>query len=256
MSHKDKVASPPPGFRVIATTSTCETGSIENAEKRIFGVQFHPEVVHTTEGMRILSNYLFDICGCEKDWNPSGRVGLVKQQIRHRVADRNVFFFVSGGVDSTVAFMLCLDALGSERVTGVYVDTGLMREAETQFVRDTFAGMGVVRIEDCAQEFLSALEGAREPELKRHIIGEQFVKVQERIIEERGLLDEPMDSRPGEFIPTPSNPAALLRQRPSRRIITASGHPEADGLGSDCRATGGFLQRRGTSHWPRTRART
>jgi GMP synthase (glutamine-hydrolysing) len=189
MSHKDKVAEPPPGFRVIGTTSTCETGAIENAAKRIYGVQFHPEVVHTTEGMRILSNFLFDICGCEKDWNPGERVELTEQQIRDRVGDRNVFFFVSGGVDSTVAFMLCLDALGSERVTGVYVDTGLMRDAETQFVRDTFAGLGLVRIEDCAEEFLSALEGAREPELKRHIIGEQFVKVQERIIEQRGLLN-------------------------------------------------------------------
>ena len=84
--------------------------------------------------------------------------------------------------------MLCLDALGSERVRGVYVDTGLMREGETQFVRETFAGLGLVRIEECAEEFLGALEGVREPELKRHIIGEQFVKIQERIIEERGLL--------------------------------------------------------------------
>ena len=84
--------------------------------------------------------------------------------------------------------MLCLDALGSERVTGVYVDTGLMREGETQFVRETFGGLGLVRIEDASEEFLNALEGVREPELKRHIIGEQFVKIQERIIEERGLM--------------------------------------------------------------------
>jgi GMP synthase (glutamine-hydrolysing) len=189
MSHKDKVATPPPGFSVLASTSTCETAAIENRELKMYGVQFHPEVVHSTEGMRILSNFLFGIVGCEKDWNPGERVELVKDQIRERVGDRKVFFFVSGGVDSTVAFMLCLEALGVDRVRGVYVDTGLMREGETQFVRDTFAGLGLVRIEECSEEFLGALEGAREPELKRHIIGEQFVKVQERIIEEVGLLN-------------------------------------------------------------------
>ncbi|MDP9171172.1 MAG: glutamine-hydrolyzing GMP synthase, partial [Acidobacteriota bacterium] len=189
MSHRDLVAAPPPGFTVIATTPTCGTGAIEDAARRLYGVQFHPEVVHTTEGVRILRNFVFDICGCTNDWNAGARVALIQDEIRQRTGDRKVFFFVSGGVDSTVAFMLCLDALGSERVCGVYVDTGLMREGETDFVRDTFAGLGLVRIEDCADEFLSALEHAREPEVKRHIIGEQFVKIQERIIEDRGLLD-------------------------------------------------------------------
>ncbi|MDQ1472868.1 MAG: hypothetical protein QOJ99_4348 [Bryobacterales bacterium] len=188
MSHRDKVAAPPPGFRVVATTSTCDTGAIEDPLRRLYAVQFHPEVVHTTGGLTILRNFLFDICGCEKDWNAGQRIALIQDLIRERAGDRNIFFFVSGGVDSTVAFMLCLEALGSERVRGVYVDTGLMREGETDFVRGTFAGLGLVRIEECSEEFLGALEGVREPELKRHIIGEQFVKIQERIIEERGLL--------------------------------------------------------------------
>ncbi len=188
MSHRDKVAAPPPGFRIIATTSTCDTGAIEDTARKLYAVQFHPEVVHTTEGMKILGNFLFDICQCAKDWNAGQRISLIEDLIRERAGDRNVFFFVSGGVDSTVAFMLCLDALGSERVRGVYVDTGLMRDGETQFVRETFAGFGLIRIENCEEEFLTALEGVREPELKRHIIGEQFVKVQERIIEQVGLL--------------------------------------------------------------------
>ena len=191
MSHRDQVGLPPAGFRVLASTATCSTAAIEDPRRRIFGVQFHPEVVHTTEGKRILENFLFSICGCEKDWNPSSRIELVEEQIRERAGDRNIFFFVSGGVDSTVAFTLCLEALGSERVCGVYVDTGLMREGETEFVEETFAalGHGVVTIEHAEEEFLGPLEGVHEPELKRHIIGEQFVKVQERIMASRGIAD-------------------------------------------------------------------
>ncbi|HTA40904.1 MAG TPA: glutamine-hydrolyzing GMP synthase [Bryobacteraceae bacterium] len=192
MSHRDVVTAPPPGFRVLATTSTCETAAIEDPTRKLYGVQFHPEVVHTTQGTRVLENFIFNICGCRKDWNPGQRVALVEDQIRKRVGDRNVFFFVSGGVDSTVAFTLCLRALGSSRVRGVYVDTGLMREGETEFVDRTFQrlGSGVVDVAHCENEFLEALESVRDPELKRHVIGEQFVRVQERIIEARGLLDD------------------------------------------------------------------
>jgi GMP synthase (glutamine-hydrolysing) len=188
MSHRDVVAAPPPGFRILATTSTCETAAIEDPLRRLYGVQFHPEVVHTTDGARILENFVLGICGCVKDWNATLRLDLIRRQIRDRAGERKIFFFVSGGVDSTVAFLLCLDALGSERVRGVYVDTGLMRAGETDFIRDTFAGLGLVRVEQCQEEFLSALEQVRDPEVKRHIIGEQFVRVQERIIEDRGLL--------------------------------------------------------------------
>jgi GMP synthase (glutamine-hydrolysing) len=191
MSHRDVVTVPPAGFRVLATTSTCETAAIEDSARRLYGVQFHPEVVHTAPGNRILENFVFTICGCEKDWNPGRRIALIEDQIRQCVGDRSVFFFVSGGVDSTVAFTLCLRALGPERVRGVYVDTGLMREGETEFVERTFAqlGAGIVDIAHCESEFLRPLELVRDPELKRHVIGEQFVRVQERIIESRGLLD-------------------------------------------------------------------
>lgn len=191
MSHRDLVAVPPAGFRVLATTSTCSTAAIEDAARKLYGVQFHPEVVHTTEGTRILENFLFKICGCAKDWNPANRIAQIEDQIRQRAAGRNVFFFVSGGVDSTVAFMLCLQSLGSERVCGVYVDTGLMREGETGFVQETFAGLGhgVVSIEHAEEEFLGPLDGVHDPETKRHIIGEQFVKVQERILADRGVAN-------------------------------------------------------------------
>jgi GMP synthase (glutamine-hydrolysing) len=190
MSHRDTVVAPPPGFKVLATTATCQIAAIEDPVRHLHAVQFHPEVVHTTEGIRILNNFVFDICGCTRDWNAGERVSLVEEQIRQCVGDRSVFFFVSGGVDSTVAFTLCLRALGAERVCGVYVDTGLMRAGETDFVQRTFEklGHGMVGIEHAEAEFLTPLAAARDPEEKRHIIGEQFVKVQERVIESRGLL--------------------------------------------------------------------
>ncbi len=187
MSHRDTVEQPPPGFTVTATTATCAVAAMEDTARQFYGVQFHPEVVHTTHGRALLSNFVFNICGCVEDWDPRHRIPLIEEQIRATVGDRNVFFFVSGGVDSTVAFSLCLRALGPDRVRGVYVDTGLMREGETAFVRSMFGEN--VAIEDAAPQFLKPLATVVEPEEKRRIIGEQFVLVQERIIEARHLLD-------------------------------------------------------------------
>lgn len=191
MSHRDAVESAPPGFAVIGTTSTCAVAAMADERRGLYGVQFHPEVAHTTAGRDILSNFLFDVCGCDRDWNPSGQVAELEERIREVAGDRNIFFFVSGGVDSTVAYTLCLRALGPERVYGTYVDTGLMREGETEFVRSIFARIGArhFRVEDASREFLGPLRATCDPEEKRHIIGEQFVAVQNRILQEGHFLD-------------------------------------------------------------------
>jgi GMP synthase (glutamine-hydrolysing) len=186
MSHRDLVSGVPDGFVTVGRTETCPVAAIADPARQLYGVQFHPEVVHTSRGRELLANFVFRVCGCEKDWDIRHRAPQIEQEIRACAGDRNVFFFVSGGVDSTVAFTLCTRALGENRVRGVYVDTGLMREGETDFVR-RMAGISV----ECAQEqFLEALAGITDPERKRHIIGEEFVRVQERVIESRRLLDE------------------------------------------------------------------
>ncbi len=186
MSHRDSVSAVPAGFEIIGRTPTCEIAAIADASRRLYGVQFHPEVVHTRHGRQILSNFLFDICKCTPDWDPKHRIASIEQRIGDVVGDRNVFFFVSGGVDSTVAYTLCLQALGKHRVRGTYVDTGLMREGETDFVRGLFESLGSedFQVEDASAEFLGALHGVCDPEKKRHIIGEQFVDVQDRILKQ------------------------------------------------------------------------
>ncbi len=191
MSHFDTVVKAPDGFDVLASTETCPIAAIAAPAKKLFAVQFHPEVAHTPCGSTILSNFVFDVCGCERDWDPAGQIAAVEDQIRKTAADRNIFFFVSGGVDSTVAYTLCLRALGPSRVVGTYVDTGLMREGETEFVRSNFAALGAksFSVADASREFLGALAGVTDPEAKRHIIGQQFVEVQERILEGKHFLD-------------------------------------------------------------------
>ena len=138
MSHRDLVTGLPGGFSVLGATGACAVAAMAEPVRRLYAVQFHPEVVHTHQGLEIYSNFLFRICGCQRDWDPKHRIPSIEEDIRRVVGDRNVFFFVSGGVDSTVAYTICLRALGGSRVRGVYVDTGLMRGGETEFVGATF----------------------------------------------------------------------------------------------------------------------
>jgi GMP synthase (glutamine-hydrolysing) len=191
MNHRDQVQSVPEGFEVLGDTSTCAVAAMAHSTRPLMAVQFHPEVAHTEQGHQILSNFVFGVCHCEKDWDPKDRIGPIEKEIRAIAADRNVFFFVSGGVDSTVAYTLCLRALGPDRVFGIYVDTGLMREGETTYVKGLFAELGATdfRVEEAEAEFLKALAGVTDPETKRHIIGEQFVAVQDRILGSGQFLD-------------------------------------------------------------------
>ena len=191
MNHRDQVEAVPPGFDVLASTDTCAIAAMGHRERPLMAVQFHPEVVHTSQGTKILSNFVFDVCGCARDWDPKDRIRPIEQEIRTVAGDRNVFFFVSGGVDSTVAYTLCLRALGPDRVYGIYVDTGLMREGETKYVRRLFQHLGATafHVEESETEFLKALAGVCDPETKRHIIGEQFVVVQERTLSTGHFLD-------------------------------------------------------------------
>lgn len=191
MSHRDVVGAVPSGFELLATTETCHIAAMADAARKLYAVQFHPEVVHTESGRQILANFLFDIAGCETDWNPTDRIPAVEARIREVAGNRNVFFFVSGGVDSTVAYTLCLKALGPERVRGLYVDTGLMRVGETQYVRQLFASLGATgfAVEDAQARFLGALDGVVEPEQKRMIIGQKFVDVQQEILQSGPFLD-------------------------------------------------------------------
>jgi GMP synthase (glutamine-hydrolysing) len=184
MNHRDLVGRVPEGFSVAGRTDTCAVAAIADRARRLYGVQFHPEVVHTARGLEYLANFVLKVCGCVPDWDPRHRVPLIEQEIRDCVGGRKVFFFVSGGVDSSVAFALATRALGEDRVRGVYVDTGLMRDGETDFVRRV-RGLAVEHAEN---EFLSVLAGVTDPEKKRHIIGEEFVLVQERVIEREGLM--------------------------------------------------------------------
>ena len=186
MNHRDVVGALPEGFQLVGRTATCGVAAMAAPARRLYAVQFHPEVVHTARGRDYLANFVFRVCQCCPDWDPRGRVAAIEREIRECVGSRNVFFFVSGGVDSTVAFALTRRSLGPGRVRGVYVDTGLMREGETDFVRR----MEGVVAEDASGRFLTALEGVTDPEQKRHIIGEEFVRVEERVIEARHLLDE------------------------------------------------------------------
>jgi len=186
MSHGDAVDILPEGFSIIGYTADCPIAAIANFSQKIYGLQFHPEVVHTVSGIRILRNFIFSICGCKQDWNPGENVKIIEEKIKEQTNGRNVFFLISGGVDSSVAFTLCTRALGRERVRGLYVDTGFMRKNETKIVEQAFKEVGVdnVDVVDAQSIFFAQLEHVIDPEEKRKIIGDLFINIQEKKLNE------------------------------------------------------------------------
>jgi GMP synthase (glutamine-hydrolysing) len=192
MSHGDTVVDVPPGFEIIGGTDDCKVAAMQHRERRLFGLQFHPEVVHTEFGAEIYRNFVLDICGCAADWDPRARVEQVMDEIRARAAGRKVFFLISGGVDSTVAFYCCYRALGPGRVLGLYVDTGFMREGDTEAIEHLVreAGPEAIHVADRSADFFGGLAGVTNPERKRTIIGDTFITVQEDEFARLGLRDD------------------------------------------------------------------
>ena len=191
MSHGDTVVDIPPGFSIVGETDDCKVAAMEDRGRRLFGLQFHPEVVHTEHGLEILRSFVADVCRCTGDWDPRARLEQVMAGIRKAAGDRNVFFLISGGVDSTVAFYLCAKALGADRVLGLYVDTGFMRESDADAMHylERAVGREAVRVADRSADFFAALGGVTNPERKRAIIGDAFVDVQENEFTKLGLRE-------------------------------------------------------------------
>ncbi|MCX7960430.1 MAG: glutamine-hydrolyzing GMP synthase [Burkholderiales bacterium] len=181
MSHGDRVAALPPGFRTIASTPACPIAAMADEARRFYGVQFHPEVTHTPQGARILHRFVREICGCRGDWNMPDYAAEAVARIRAQVGDDEVILGLSGGVDSSVAAALIHRAIG-DRLTCVFVDHGLLRLNEAEQVREALGrdlGVRIVHV-DAAAEFLARLAGVADPEAKRKIIGAAFVEVFQR----------------------------------------------------------------------------
>jgi GMP synthase (glutamine-hydrolysing) len=181
MSHGDKVVEMPAGFKLMASTEACPIAGMADEARRFYGVQFHPEVTHTRQGTKLLHRFVHDICGCAGDWNMPDYVAEAVARIREQVGGEEVILGLSGGVDSSVAAALIHKAIG-ERLTCVFVDTGLLRLNEAAQVMDTFARHMHVKVihVDAAADFYRALAGVTDPEQKRRIIGKQFVDVFQR----------------------------------------------------------------------------
>lgn len=178
MSHRDYISKAPDGFSISATTSSCPVAAMSCPERKLYGVQFHPEVNHTENGNLMLKSFLYNVCGCEGEWKMDSFIDTTVAQIREKVGDKGVVLGLSGGVDSSVAAALISKAIGKQ-LTCVFVDQGLMRKDEGDYVEQTFTklfDMNFVRI-NCQDEFLSKLKDVSEPEAKRKIIGEEFYKV-------------------------------------------------------------------------------
>lgn len=190
MSHGDRVEALPQDFEIIAHTANAPVAAIRHHEKPIYAIQFHPEVVHTEQGSRILENFAVAICGCERDWTPANFIESEIAKVRERVGERQVICGLSGGVDSSVVALLLHKAIG-DRLTCVFVNHGLLRLHEAEQVQKTFRDRFHIKLEyvDAEARFLSALAGVTDPEKKRKIIGNLFIDVFEETAKKLGEFD-------------------------------------------------------------------
>ena len=178
MSHFDSISGVPAGFRGIAATADAPIAALEDPDRHIYGVQFHPEVVHTHGGQDIIKSFLYDVCGCKPQWTMTSVIETSVEEIRAQVRRRRVICGLSGGVDSAVAAALVHKAVG-DQLSCVFVDTGLLRAGEAEQVEDTFReqfNIDLVHVK-AADRFLEVLDGVEDPERKRMVIGETFIRV-------------------------------------------------------------------------------
>ena len=192
MSHTDYIEKAPADFRITAHTPVCPVAAMENAEKKLYAVQFHPEVMHTQEGKQMLSNFVYGVCGCIGDWKMDSFVETTIRQLREKVGDGKVLCALSGGVDSSVAAVLLSKAVGKQ-LTCVFVDHGLLRKNEGDEVEAVFGPEGqydlnFIRV-NAQERFYAKLAGVTEPERKRKIIGEEFIRVFEEEAKKIGAVD-------------------------------------------------------------------
>lgn len=192
MSHNDYIEQAAPGFKIIAHTPDCPVAAVENVEKKLYAIQFHPEVLHTKEGKQMLANFVFNVCGCAGSWKMDSFVEESIKAIREKVGDGKVLCALSGGVDSSVAAVLLSKAVG-DQLTCVFVDHGLLRknegdEVEAVFGPDGNYNLNFIRV-NAQERFYEKLKGVEEPEAKRKIIGEEFIRVFEEEAKKIGAVD-------------------------------------------------------------------
>ena len=190
MSHTDYVKTPPKGFVTVAHTEKCPCAAMCDESRKLYGVQFHPEVTHTVYGKQMLRNFIFSVCGCKADWRMENFAEASVEKYKKELSGKKVLLALSGGVDSSVAAVLLHKAVGNN-LTCVFVDHGLLRKDEGDFVENTFGkqfGINLIRV-NAEERFLAKLKGVTEPEQKRKIIGEEFIRVFEDVAKKLGKTD-------------------------------------------------------------------
>jgi GMP synthase (glutamine-hydrolysing) len=186
MSHGDTVFALSPDFEALAHTENCPVAAFRHKQKPIYGLQWHPEVIHTENGMRMLRNFIFQVCKCQANWQMEDLIGKMAAELKSEVGGSRAIIGLSGGIDSSVATTLAAKALG-DKLTAVFVDHGFMREGEPEAIREAFQKFPINFIIANAQErFMQKLQGVVDPEMKRKVIGEEFIRVFEEIANDSG----------------------------------------------------------------------